>query len=291
MKPATGDVTILKHFIEVWEKQIVLYVEKYKDNMTARNILAQRKIGEEAGIDVVQKFERKGEGAGIVARGAIPPLSDYTAETTEHVIYQIATHFVLNRKDTVQDPKTKTRLMDIAMRDIHRFEDRFALEGDASLGVKGIVDAARANTEGTVTAKGAWKGETGTDIHDDVNEAISRMDEDFDPAYLVGRRRYLRYLFRLDAERQPYYKTIAPLFGKTPEDTTWLWMTNAFSPAIKHVYLVPKDPMAGEWVVSENPKVLDYGLQPGQNYLFEVAEWATVEIHQNNAYVEIDIKE
>ena len=294
-----NDASILQHFVEEWEREITLYVEKYKDNMAARNVLPVRNVGEDIGIDVIQKFDRTGPGASVVAKGSVPNTMGVTASSVKHEVYQIATGFYINAKDLKLEPKTKNRLVDIAMRDLHKAEDDFALNGNTNLNVNGIVDAAQANSNGVLTSstnKGAWSGETGTDIYDDINTAIGKMDGDFDPAYLIGRREDLLYLNRPDSERQPYYKSVAGLFGRTDEkDKSWMWMTNHISATsatsgTEHaVYVVPKDFLAGEFVVAENPHIIEYPMMPGQNYYFEVVGWVTPEMHQDDAFVEICI--
>jgi uncharacterized linocin/CFP29 family protein len=284
-----NDAAILQHFVEEWEREIALYVEKYKDNMAARNVLPVRNVGEDVAIDVVQKYDRTGPGAEVVAKGSVPKTMGVSVASAKHEIYQIATGFALNAKDLKLDPKSKVRLADIAMRDMHRAEDSFALNGKSALNVNGMVAAAVANKNGKITTstnKGKWTGETGTDIYDDINTAIGLMDGEFEPAYLVGNRTDLLCMNRPDSERVPYYKSVAGLFGKKDEnDKSWMWMTNHI-PAGK-VYLAPKDFMAAEFIVAENPHIIEYPMQPGQNYYFEVVSWVVPEFHQNNAFVEI----
>ena len=284
-----NDAAILSHFVEEWEREIALYIEKYKDNMVARNILETRVVGEDVQIDVTQKYDRTGPGAAIVQKGAVPSSMGMSAESVNHEVYQIATRFVLNAKDLKTEPKSKTQLADIAMRDIHRAEDDFALNGKSALNVNGIVAAAQANSNGKITTstnKGKWSGETGTDIYDDINTAIGKMDGDFEPAFLVGNRVDLLYLNRMDSERQPYYKMVAGLFGRMNEnDKSWMLMTNHI--ATGKVYVIPKDFMAGEFVIAENAHIVEYPMGPGQNYYFEVVSWVVPEMHQNDAFVEI----
>ena len=284
-----NDAAILSHFVEEWEREIALYIEKYKDNMVARNILETRVVGEDVQIDVTQKYDRTGPGAAIVQKGAVPSSMGMSAESVNHEVYQIATRFVLNAKDLKKTPKSKTQLADIAMRDIHRAEDDFALNGKSALNVNGIVAAAQANSNGKITTstnKGKWSGETGTDIYDDINTAIGKMDGDFEPAFLVGNRVDLLYLNRMDSERQPYYKMVAGLFGRMNEnDKSWMLMTNHI--AAGKVYVIPKDFMAGEFVIAENAHIVEYPMGPGQNYYFEVVSWVVPEMHQNDAFVEI----
>ena len=287
-----NDAAIPSHFVEEWEQEIILYVEKHKDNMIARQILETRNVGEDVDIDVVQKYERTGPGAQITAKGTAPESMGLKTSTVKHEVYQIATGFHINRKDLKFSPQSKNRLVDIAMRDIHRAEDDFALNGSTKYNVNGIKASAVLNSNGKITAaqnKGKWTGETGTDIYDDINTAIAYMDDDFDPAYLVGCRSDLLNLNRMDSERQPYYKTVSGLFGKRDEkDKSWLMMTNHL--AAGKVYVVPKDFMAGEFIIGENAHIIDdYPMEKGQNFWIELSAWVVPEIHQNDAFVEIEI--
>lgn len=288
------DAATLQHFVETWEREIVDYVERYKDNMTSRNVLHVRNVGADTAIDVVTNYDRTGPGAQIVAKGKAPETMGATATDTKHDIFQIATGFQIAQKDLSLNPKLKNRMIDIAMRDIHRKEDDITINGVTNLNLNGIVDAAQANSNGKITAgtnAGAWSGETGTDIYDDINEAISKMDDEFEPGFLLGKKTDLRYTNRMDSERQPYWKTIAPLFDMKENSRAWLWKSGFFTAG--KVYVTPgKDFMAGELVVSENPKIdilYNGGLGPGKNYYFELSEWVVPEFHNNDAFVEIAI--
>jgi hypothetical protein len=289
----THDAATLQHFVEEWTREIADYVEKYKDNMTSRNVMETRNVGADVAIDVVTNYERTGPDAQITAKGAVPKSMGLSASDTKHDIFQIATGFHISQKDLNLDPAAKNRLIDIAMRDIHRKEDDVTINGVTNLNLNGIADAAAANANGTITAgtnAGAWSGETGTDIYDDINTALGLMDDEFEPAFLIGKRTDLLYLNRMDSERQPYWKTIAPLFNKKEGDRSWIWNTNHL--AAGTVYLIPKDFMAGELVVSENASITPLyngGMGPGRNFYFEIAEWIVPEFHNNDGFVSIAI--
>lgn len=290
---SNDDASILQEASEEWTKEMVRYIEKNKDNMTARNILETRNIGADVEIDIVTNYDRTGPGAQIVAKGTPPDKMGSKTFTDQFNIYQIATGFNVNAKDLKKDPKIKNRQIDICMRDIHRAEDNFALFGDSKLGVIGIVGAAQANENGKITSAtnaGAWTGETGTDIYDDLNTALGYMDEDFEPAYLMGSRKALQNLNRMDSERNPYYKDVSTgIFGKKNEnDKSWMWVTDQLK-GKDQVYMVPKDMMAGEYVISENPRIVNYDMQPGENYPIEIVSWSAPEIHSTEGFVEIDI--
>jgi len=288
-----NDAENLKHHVEEWTRRIKTYVDRYKDNMTARNVMDVRKVGDDIAIDVVESFDDAGTEAAIVAKGSVPETIGMNASSVDHNIFQISVAFQVSKKDMKLDPLAQNRKIDLAMRLIHRKEDDVMLNGVTKYNITGLVGAAQANDNGTITSStnaGAWSGETGTDIYDDINEGMDLIDGEFDASFLVGNKSDLKYLNRMDSERNPYRKDIAGLFGRKESDMSWIWKTNAITAG--KVYLVPKDFMAGEFVVSENPSIdplYNGGLGPGKNYAFEIGGWVIPEFHQNSAFVEIDI--
>ena len=287
--------SILEEVTEAYKLQINEYFEKNRDNMTARNVLAQRKVGANVEIDVVMKYDRRGPGAQIVAKGGSPDKTGVTGTPTYFPLYQIAAGFSVNAKDMKIDGKIKNRNLEVAMGDIKRAEDNLAINGNSTYNITGIVGAARANTNGKIAASGgtynnagAWSGETGTDIYSVIKLAIDLMDDRYEPAFILGNKITTGKLDRMSSERIPYYMEIASLFGKSnPKDKSFIW-TSAYVPT-GYAYVVAKDMEAGEWVVSENPRVVPYAVAPGENYPFEILSWATPEIHCNEAFVEIAI--
>jgi len=295
-----GTGATIAHFIEEWTREIAVYAKKYKDNMTARNILETRYVGEDVAVDVITKYDRTGPGAQITAKGAVPKSISVTGTDAKHDIFQISIGFNISKKDLSLDPERFGRTIDVALKEIHRAEDNIMLNGSAAHGITGLIAAPQANSNGKIVNAGAagndtnnagaWAGEAGTDIYDDLLTADSKFDDEFTMEYLMGRKSDMRYLYRLDAERNPYRKLSSPLFGKPEESVDWMWKTN-FITAGK-VYAVAKDFTAGELVVSENPTITPLyngGLGPGSNYYFEVAEWVVPEFHNNDGFVEINI--
>jgi len=303
MIQATNDVQTLQHFVENWERVIIEYFKKNKDNMAARNIVAQRNVGAQTSIDEVQHYDRTEdwtEQAGLYAKGTVPKITGINARSTPWPMFQNGTSFNLHQKDITQDPKAKSRLADIAAKNIHRKEDRFVLEGDPNLSINGIADMGAANSLGKIVAsgatgndinnKGAWTGETSTDIFDDLLNARNKLGPNFDGSYLVGTKSDLTNCFRKDSERNSYTESIGPLFGKTSKDLSWMFMNDNFSSSVANkVYVVAKDPDGSEFVISENPKLLSYGMQPGQVFYFELFEWISFEAHDNQSVVEVAI--
>lgn len=286
-----NDAETLEHHVEMWTRQIMEYADRYKDNMTARNIVSVRKVGENVAIDVVEKLDDAGTEASIVAKGAVPETISLNASATNHNIFQISIGFQVSQKDMKLAPSAQARKIDLAMRLIHRKEDDLMINGASAYNITGLVGAAQANANGTLsTNSGAWSGETSTDIYNDINEAMDLIDGEFEAAFLVGNKSDIKYLNRMDSERTPYRKDIAGLFGKKESDMSWIWKTNHITAG--KVYLVPKDFMAGEFVVSENPSIdplYGGGLSPGKNLAFEMGSWVVPEFHNNDAFVEIDV--
>jgi hypothetical protein len=285
------DAAILEHFVEEWKKVIPTWVDEHKQNLTARNVLHRRDVGADVTIDVVESYDKTGQGAQITAKGAVPETFGLKTTSENYTIHQIATGFNINVKDLKVSPEAKARLVEIALSEIHEKEDDICINGSSAHNITGIVAAAVANTNGKITAgtnKGAWAGETGTDIFTDVADAIALLDSKYKPSFLVGNSMDMRYLYHKDSERNMYYEDMGILFGLTnPKDTSWIWKCDHV--ARGKVYVVSKDTMAADFVVSEDPGIVTYGLAPGQNYPIEVYSWSETEIYANNAFVEIAI--
>ena len=293
-----NDAAILAHFVENWEKVIENWADENKDNLTARNIINYRKVDASIQIDVVQTIDRTGPGAQITAKGAVPKSMGTSVTNEKYEIYQISTLLNLSQKDLGAAPSMKNRMVEIALDDIHRAEDDLALNGNTPLNIPGIVPAARLNSNGKITQaasagintgnKGKWTGEAGTDIYDDVNTAIGKLGSNYKPSFLVGNSKDIRLLFRLDSERQQYYKTMSILFGKKdPDDVSWIWETDILPR--NYVYIVCKNTKVADFVVSENPGVTTYPLAPGKVFPIEIGGWSVPEIFDNDGFVEIQI--
>ena len=293
-----NDAAVLEHFVEEWKKVIPQWVDEHTQNLTARNILHRRDVGADITIDVVEKYDKTGQGAQITAKGAVPKTFGMKTASENFSIHQIATGFNISVKDLKISPESKTRMIEIALSNIHEKEDDIALNGSTAHNITGIVGAAQANENGKIVEsgktgndinnKGAWSGETGTDIFTDVADGIGFLESKYKPSFLVGNSLDMRYLFHKDSERNMYYEDMGILFGKTnPKDTSWIWSSDNITRG--HVYIVSKDTMVADFVVSEDPGIVSYAMAPGQNYPIEVYSWSEPEIYANEGFVEIAI--
>lgn len=295
---------IPEEFVTTWVRDINEYELLYKKELFARNIFPYRDIGETNDYDMSTYFQSDDGLAQVIAKGSVPEAFTMRARTQKHEMFCIATGFVLNERDLIKpDGATmKTQDINIAMNKMHGKEDYLAMNGDTSLSANfvGIVGAGRANTNGKITAAassgvnvgnmGAWAGtDANRDPYEDVLNGIDKLDYTAKPVALVGNRHSLRWLNTLDSERIPFADHVGRLFGKSAGDYSWM-VESQFCPD-DYVYIVPKDPQFGEFVVSQEIAIDDsYAKQAGGNYWIEIRSWLNpAEIHQVNGYCEIQI--
>lgn len=288
-------LSIPDSYLEAWAKYIDRYVDKYYDNMFARNIFEVRKVDESVQIDVVVDYTASGTGAKIVAKGSVPTgVTGMRQQTSKQDIFQFFDQFVVHEKDLKSGPELYNKALDKCLKNIHRLEDSVSINGDATLNIKGIAGAAQANANGTIGAAdnaGVWGSGT-QDPHADIVKAMRLLDGNYDDTqlFLVGNPLDFGYLTNLDSERQPYWKTMAPLFGYSEQDKpykTWIKRSKQFTPG--KVYLAVKSAEVAEFVVSENPAPDRLPKAAGGNYPVEVKGWAVPRIYVNEGFVEIEV--
>jgi hypothetical protein len=278
-----------------WVNTIDNYEKNYYTKLFARNTLPRRDVGATVDIDAITYYDTDSGRGQIVAKGSVPQPFTARAKTAKWDMLQIMEGFTVNERDLAkaEGAMMKSKEIDIALDRIHSEEDYVLMNGDSSLGLKGIVGAARANSNGKITTstnQGAWAGSDDTrDPYEDINMASAKMDPRYSPAFLVGSRLSLTYLNNKNSEEVPFWKDTAALFGKP--DTDRSWMVPCQHCPEGYVYLVPYSPKAAEFVVSEDLMVADdYAKQPGGNFWVEIREWVNpAEIHENDAFVEIAI--
>ncbi len=281
-------------FVTEWVREINQYEQQYKNTLFARNYLPNREVGANIDYDTVTYYNSPDRRGQFISKGSIPEPFTARARTAKHEIYQIMEAFVVNERDLAkpEGASMKTKELDIAVRNLHKAEDYAAINGDG-MDLLGIVGAARANSNGKITTStnmGAWSGsDTTRDPFEDINKAMVLMEDSFQPKYMLGNRQSLSYLNNMDSERIMFAEEIAKLFNKGPQDRSWI-VESQYVPD-GYVYLLPFDPQAAEFIVSEEIDIKDdYAKQPGGNFWVEINEWINpVEVHQNDAFVEIAI--
>ena len=287
-----NDTAILQHQIELWKKELPDFISKLEDKIISRQVLPVRKVGANIMIDNVTHYDRTGAGAQIMAKGSVPKGSRVDATSVPFNIFQIIDGFLIHEKDIKLDPKLKSRELEIILNNITRAENIMALTGNTLHNIVGITGAAALNANGVATRTAVWSTPASAKYYDDLLRSINLMDPDFEPRYLVGNRTDLNMLQSLsDATKQPIWKQIAALFGKTETDPMKSWMVpcGTLTLPVGKVYVIPHDNRAGEFVVSENPALRQISQQRGGNYPIEMHEWVTPEIHNNDAFVELTV--
>src|SRR3989304_6047146 len=132
-------------YLEEWSREIARWGNVNLDNMFVRNILPVREADEGAQIDVVVDYDRTGPGAKVVAKGSTPTgKTGIKQTTTKQDILQFMDWFSVHEKDLKSDPKMFNRYVDICLDNIHRLQKNLTINGDATLGITGIVAAAQA---------------------------------------------------------------------------------------------------------------------------------------------------
>ena len=288
--------------VTAWVREINQYELNYRPEMVARNVLPRREVGPQIDIDAISYYQSTSGRAQIVAKGAAPQPFTMKTKVEKHEMYQFMDGFMVNERDLAkaQGATMKAKEIDSALAMIHSAEDYILMNGDSDLGIDGIVDVAHANENGKILANnktatgndivnmGAWDGSGDTrDPYEDVVNAIRMMDHRFKPYALIADRTTMTYLNMKDSERIPFWKGMGPLFGKADDDRSWM-IESQHTPA-GYAYVIPYDPQAAEFVVSQDIDIADdYPKQLGGNYYVEIKEWIhPVEIHVRTAFVEI----
>ncbi len=288
----TNDAAILQHSIEQWKREIPDYVSKLEDKIISRKIVETRKVGAEIMWDHITHYERTGEGAQILAKGSTPKGSGSEATDIPFEMFQICDAFKINQKDLHLDPKLKSRDMNIILKNIHRKENIMAIRGDAATNIVGITGAAAANPNGVASRTDVWTSPTTAKYYNDILAMDDLLDPEFEFRWLVGNKLDLNKMNHLsDDTKQPIWKQIASLFGKSEADPKNSWQMpvgNLTLPQGK-VYAIAQDEDAAEFVISENPALRELAMESGGNIPIEMFEWVRMEIHKNAAFVELTV--
>lgn len=289
--------SIPAHLTESFEKEILNYQQKQRDNMLARNLSTIRNVGPTIQTDTVTFYEKSGGNgsitAAITAKGDTPPIVGVKGKKVSHAMYQLGATVMINERDLNLDPRQFNKKIDIATRDVHRLEDYIWINGDTATGLTGLVTSAQANPNGRVLNTGAsspnvnnignWAGsDTYIDVYTDVLEACNRIGDNFNPQYLVGRRADLAPIRKMDDMRKTYADDILDLFGAGSAKDFIRY--SLYVPS-GYVYVVAKDTDATEFVISEDVRVdTSVGKDTGGNFPVVIKEWVNPCETQSNEW-------
>jgi hypothetical protein len=282
---------------QAFERTLLNYRKVEYDKMLCRNLSTIRPVGPTIQTDVVTTWEKTGGNdtliAKITAKGAAPDEIGLKSAAVSHPMYQVSVKFTVNERDLSLDPALQTRKAEVATAEIRRLEDYIWFNGNTSPSITGMAQAAALNPQGCVPAygtsvsgtnnvasKGNWRpgDDTYRDIYDDVLEAVTRIDDNFDAKFLVGKKIDIAPIRKMDDLRNRYSDQILDLFGAG--STKDFIRTSAYCPA-GYVFVVAKDMEFEEFVISEDLRVdTAIGKDEGGNFPVVLREWVSQEVHK-----------
>lgn len=289
---------------------ILDFQQRYKDGYIGRQLIEQRPgVAATVRKDIVRHVDKTTPQDGVsTARislgGTSPSIVGSKAKDKLFPVYRIDAAIQRNEAEVGLDASLWNRDTSLAMLECLRRENYTIINGDATLGITGLVGAASANSLGSIVASGgdgsttinnngAWAGtETDKvmDPYDDIRAALNFIDPDLvGSLVLAGRPAYMHYLLQEDDLGKIYADKIGPrIFGKAAGDYTWMIKSDYF-PA-NYVYLVLKSMEAAELIIPEDYNVdANYPREKGQNIYAEVGGWIGIEVHTNDFVVPIAI--
>jgi hypothetical protein len=290
---------------EAFERTILNYRKVEKDKMMARSLSTIRPVGPTIQTDVVTYWEKTGGNdtiiAKITAKGDAPDKVGAKSTSVSHAMYQISVGTTVNERDLSLDPATQTRKIEIATREIRRLEDYLWFNGNTAPALTGIAAAAQLNPNGRVRAYGTssvapsvdsvgnWRpgDDTYRDIYKDVLAAITRIGDDFDAKYMVGRKIDIAPIREMDDMRNIYADKIIDLFTGARTTADFI-RTSGYCPS-GYVYVVAQDMEFMEFVISEDLRVdTSIGKDEGGNFPVVLREWVNLnEVHNPEGVTEI----
>jgi hypothetical protein len=281
---------------QAFERTLLKYRKAEYDKMLCRNLSTPRDVGPTIQTDVVTTWEKTGGNdtmiAKIFAKGTAPDEIGVKSASVSHPMYQIGVKFYVNERDLHLDPSLQTRKAEVATNEIRRLEDYIWFNGNTSPAVTGMAGAANLNPAGKVPAygtsvsgtnnvasKGNWRpgDDTYRDIYADILAAVTRIDDDFDAKFLVGKKIDIAPIREMDDLRNRYSDQILDLFGAG--STKDFIRTSAYCPA-GYVFVVAKDMEFEEFVISEDLFVdTSVGKNEEGNFPVILKEWVSQEVH------------
>lgn len=301
--------SIPQEVVQNMQKTILDFQARYKDGYIGRSLIEQRPgVPPKVRKDIVRHIDKTTPQDGVsTARislgGTSPDIVGSKAKDKMFSIYRIDNAIQRNEDEVELDSSLWTRDTSLAMLECLRRENYTIINGDATLGITGLIGAATANSLGSIVASGAsgtqvnnngaWDGsETDKvmDPYDDLRAALNFVDPDLiGTYYLAGRPAYMNYLLQEDDLGKIFADKIGPrIFGRPAGDNSWMVKSDYF-PA-NTVYLVLKSMEAAELVIPEDYNVdANYPRQKGQNIYAEIGGWIGIELHTNDFIVPLAI--
>lgn len=299
---------IPEEFLTTWYADVKKYIDVNIDNMMARRLLSLRNVGETTEEYAMTEIDVSANEVIPKARSAAGDNITVGKNEKLYKIWRWPTGFVLNEDDVKKSPQLQSIHVDACMRKIQRAEDKLFYSGRTQNNVTGFATAAAANTNGYVTQAassgvntgntGAWlTADTNRDIYEDLRVARGKLDSKYRSQlgnlYLVGNADSMDALWQKDPYSdgsEPIFRSVAPLFGRSPDTPITEWAVINDQIADNVVYIVTKNPEAAEFIQARGITIDDaYPRIPIGNYQVAIYEDVGIAIHDNNAFVKVEI--
>jgi hypothetical protein len=221
-------------------------------------------------------------------------------------LWRWAEYFVMNEDDLAKDPMLQRRYIEGCMSKIYRGEDKVWFAGRTVNNITGVDTAAGANSNGKVVASGAsgadtnnigaWlTSDTNRDIYEDLRVARGKLDSKYRTnlknLFLIGSAASMDAFWQKDPysdNSEPIYRSVGPLFGRTPDDTSWMVTNDQVTSG--YVYIVTKNREAAELIQARGVTIDDnYPRKPIKNFEVHLYQDVGISFHDNNAFVEVAI--
>lgn len=227
--------------------------------------------------------------------------------TTENTpLWRWPDFFVLNEDDLAKDPMLQRRYVEGCMAKIYRGEDKVWFAGRTVNNISGVDVQAGLNSNGSVTAAassgvntgniGAWlTTDTNRDIYEDMRVARGKLDSKYRTnlknLYVIGSAASMDAFWQKDPysdNSEPIFKSVGPLFGRTPDDTSWMVTNDQVTAG--YVYIVTKNREAAELIQARGVTIDEnYPRKPIKNIECHLYQDVGMAFHDPNAFVEIQI--
>jgi hypothetical protein len=296
------------NFIETFYDVIKIWQDVNLDNQMARKLLAFRGLNETTEEYEVQKLDISGEEVVPSAKNQPGQKMTVGMGTDFDKIWRWPIGFELNEADLAKDPRLQAWHVEACTAKIYRAEDKAFFAGFAANNIAGFQAAARANPNGKIVASGAsgndvnnggaWLvSDTSRDIYTDIRNARAKLKAKYRTTlqniFLAGNADSLDALWDKDPysdQSQRIFESVAPLFGRRPEDPVNSWAIVNDQIDDGYVYLVVKNPEVAELLEAKAIAIDDnYPRKAIGNLEVWIYEDVGISIKDSQGFVEIAV--
>lgn len=295
-------------FMATWYDAINEWFDVNLNNQMARRLLTVLNVAETTEEYEIGKIDFTADDVVPQAKKNPGVAMSLGAGTNKYSLWRWSDNFTMNEADLAKDPRLQTRYIEACVAKIFLGEDKVFYNGRTANGITGMKTAAEANSNGKVTAAassgvdtgntGAWlTSDTNRDIYEDLRVARGKLDSKYrgnlQNLYLVGNAASMDALAQKDpysTNSTPISASVAPLFGRSPTAPVGDWAIINEQIDAGYVFIVTKDRQAAELVEAKGITIdTDYPRKAIGNYEVHIYQDVGIAIHDNNAFVEVQI--